>query len=71
MHPKHETSAIPLTPPFQAPLTLIGQYVKHPCTPKKFFFLSWQVEYLSGESAYLGSELVGGYIKGVHSKNDP
>ncbi|CAK9113738.1 unnamed protein product [Durusdinium trenchii] len=27
------------------------------------------VEYLSGESAYLGSELVGGYIKGVHSKN--
>ena len=30
-----------------------------------------EVEYISGESPYLGAELVQGYIKGVHSKNDP
>lgn len=28
-----------------------------------------EVEYISGESGYLGAELVKGYIKGVHSKN--
>ena len=30
-----------------------------------------QVEYLSGESPYLGARLVKGYIEGVHSQNVP